>query len=142
MPACRSARLPRVPPVGSREKRPDDPRILTGRGRYVDDVVLPRMVHVAFVRSPHAHARVTRVEVGRARRAPGVAGVLTGADARRLCKPWRGVLLHYTGMKTGAMLPLAVERGLWGGGPVARGAAGVRAAPCARGALVRSVLAP
>src|SRR5260370_2691658 len=123
MPACRSARLPRVPPVGSREKRPDDPRILTGRGRYVDDVVLPRMVHVAFVRSPHAHARVTRVEVGRARRAPGVAGVLTGADARRLCKPWRRGLLHYTGMKTSAMLPLAAEPVRSVGQPLGAGAA-------------------
>src|SRR6266852_5906554 len=136
MPACRSARLPRVLHVGSRAKRPDDPRILTGRGRYVDDVVLPRMVHVAFVRSPHAHARVTRVEVGRARRAPGVAGVLTGADARRLCKPWRGVLLHYTGMKTGAMLPLAVERVRWVGEPVVAVAAESRAAADDAAALV------
>jgi len=142
MPACRSARLPRVPHVGSRAKRPDDPRILTGRGRYVDDVVLPRMVHVAFVRSPHAHARVTRVEVGRARRAPGVAGVLTGADARRLCKPWRGVLLHYTGMKTGAMLPLAVERVRWVGEPVVAVAAESRAAADDAAALVRVEYAP
>jgi len=53
-----------VPHVGSRVKRPDDPRILTGRGRYVDDVILPRMVRVAFVRSVHAHARLARVDVG------------------------------------------------------------------------------
>ena len=58
--------------VGSRAKRPDDPRILTGRGRYVDDLILPRMVHVAFVRSVHAHARLGRVGVGAARRAPDV----------------------------------------------------------------------
>jgi len=51
-----------VPHVGSRVKRPDDPRILTGRGRYVDDVILPRMVRVAFVRSVHAHARLARVD--------------------------------------------------------------------------------
>src|SRR5437016_1363687 len=66
------ARLPRVRHVGSRAKRPDDPRILTGRGRYVDDLLLPRMVHVAFVRSVHAHARLGRVGVGAARRAPDV----------------------------------------------------------------------
>ena len=60
--------------VGSRAKRPDDPRILTGRGRYVDDLILPRMVHVAFVRSVHAHARLGRVGVGAARRAPDVVG--------------------------------------------------------------------
>src|SRR2546427_12078087 len=81
------ARLPRVRHVGSRAKRPDDPRILTGRGRYVDDLILPRMVHVAFVRSVHAHARLGRVGVGAARRAPDVetpvpsiAGGYKGAD--------------------------------------------------------------
>src|SRR2546430_5868286 len=109
-------------------KRPDDPRILTGRGRYVDDVALSRMVHVAFVRSVHAHARLVRVDVARARRAPDVAGVLTGDEARRLCKPYRGVLLHYQGMKTGAMLPLAVERARYVGAPVGALAAAARPA--------------
>src|SRR5882672_9895236 len=91
----------RVPPVpapaghiGARVKCGDDPRLLTGRGRYVDDLTLPCMAHVAFVRSTHAHARVTRVGLDAARRAPGVVGVLTGDGAARLCKPYRGVLLH------------------------------------------------
>ena len=72
------ARLPRVRHVGSRVKRPDDPRVLTGRGRYVDDMVLLRMVHVAFVRSAHAHAHLARVDVDAARRTPDVVGVLDG----------------------------------------------------------------
>ena len=114
--------------VGSRAKRPDDPRILTGRGRYVDDLILPRMVHVAFVRSVHAHARLGRVGVGAARRAPDVVGVLTGAEAARLCKPYRGVLAHYRGMKTGAMQPLAVERVRYVGEPIVAVAATSRAA--------------
>ena len=114
--------------VGSRAKRPDDPRILTGRGRYVDDLLLPRMVHVAFVRSVHAHARLGRVGVGAARRAPDVVGVLTGAEAARLCKPYRGVLAHYRGMKTGAMQPLAVERVRYVGEPIVAVAATSRAA--------------
>ena len=117
-----------MPHVGARLKRLDDPRILTGRGRYVDDVTLPRMVHVAFVRSAHAHARLTRVDVDAARRAPEVAGVLTGAEAARLCKPYRGILLHYTGMKTGAMLPLALERVRYVGEPIVAVAAASRAA--------------
>ena len=58
--------------IGARVKRGDDPRLLTGRGRYVDDVALPRMVHVAFVRSAHAHARLARVDARR--RAPGAPG--------------------------------------------------------------------
>jgi carbon-monoxide dehydrogenase large subunit len=117
-----------VPHVGARLKRPDDPRLLTGRGRYVDDLVLPRMVHVAFVRSPHAHAVLRGLEVEPARRAAGVVGILTGPDVAGLCRPYRGVLLHYTGMKTGAMLPLAVDRVRCVGEPVVAIAADSRAA--------------
>ncbi|MBI2161053.1 MAG: xanthine dehydrogenase family protein molybdopterin-binding subunit [Candidatus Rokubacteria bacterium] len=117
-----------MPHVGARLKRLDDPRILTGRGHYVDDVTLPRMVHVAFVRSVHAHARLTRVDVEAARGAPEVAGVLTGAEAARLCKPYRGILLHYKGMKTGAMLPLALDRVRYVGEPIVAVAATSRAA--------------
>src|SRR5712692_1401720 len=86
------------------------------------------MVHVAFVCSPHAHAVVRGVDVERARRAPGVVGILTGADTARLCRPYRGVLLHYQGMKTGAMLPLAVDRVRYVGEPVVAIAAEDRAA--------------
>jgi carbon-monoxide dehydrogenase large subunit len=120
--------MARVPHVGSRLKRPDDPRILTGRGRYVDDLVFARMVHVAFVRSPHAHAVLRGLDVERARRSPGVVAALTGADVARLCRPYRGVLLHYKGMKAGAMLPLAVDRVRYVGEPVVAIAAESRAA--------------
>jgi carbon-monoxide dehydrogenase large subunit len=113
--------------VGARLKRPDDPRLLTGRGRYVDDIALPRMVHVAFVRSPHPHAAVTRLGLDAARASAGVVAVLTGADAARLCRPYRGVLLHYTGMKTGAMLPLATDCVRYVGEPVVAVAAESRA---------------
>jgi carbon-monoxide dehydrogenase large subunit len=123
--------------VGSSVKRPDDPRLLAGRGRYVDDIVLPRMVHVAFARSPHAHARIVGLDVEAARRSPGVVGVLTGADAARVCKPYRGVLLHYRGMKTGAMLPLAQDRVRCVGEPVVAVAAAERAAAVDAAALVR-----
>jgi aerobic carbon-monoxide dehydrogenase large subunit len=122
--------------IGARAKRGDDPRLLTGRGRYVDDLTLPRMVHVAFVRSAHAHARLVRVELDAARRAPGVVGVLTGDAVARLCKPYRGVLLHYTGMKTGAMLPLAVERVRYVGEPIVALAAESRVAAEDAAALV------
>src|SRR2546426_1064206 len=107
-----------MPHVGAPLKRRDDPRLLTGRGRYVDDLTLPRMVHVAFVRSPHAHATLAALDVSAARKAPGVVGVLTGAETARLCKPYRGILQHYRGMKTGATTPLAVERVRCVGEPV------------------------
>src|SRR4051794_23942324 len=64
--------------VGAKVERVEDGRILTGRGRYIDDVQLPRMLHAAFVRSPFAHARIVSVDAGEARAAPGVAAVLTG----------------------------------------------------------------
>jgi carbon-monoxide dehydrogenase large subunit len=117
-----------MPHVGASYKRLDDPRLLTGRGRYVDDLMLPRMVHVAFVRSPHPHATVTALDVAGARRAPGVVAVLDGAAAAVLCKPYRGILQHYRGMKTGAMLPLAVERVRYVGEPVVAVAAETAAA--------------
>jgi carbon-monoxide dehydrogenase large subunit len=107
-----------MPHIGSSPRRPDDPRLLAGRGRYVDDIALPRMVHAVFVRSAHAHARITALDVEAARRAPGVVAVLTGVDATRLCTPYRGILRHYAGMKTGAMLPLAVDRVRYVGEPV------------------------
>ncbi len=60
-----------------------------GRGSYVGDIALTGMLHAAFVRSPHAHARIARLDVEAARRAPGVAAVLTGHDLARLTAPLR-----------------------------------------------------
>ena len=68
-------------PFGAPEPRKEDARLLTGRGRYVTDVELPRMLHVAFVRSPHAHARVRALDPAPALALPGVTTVATGADA-------------------------------------------------------------
>jgi carbon-monoxide dehydrogenase large subunit len=116
-----------MPYVGRSVKRPDDPRLLTGRGRYVDDLTLPRMVHVAIVRSPHPHARIRHLDVDLARQASGVVAILTGDDTARLCQPYRGILRHYQGMKTGPMLPLAHDRVRYVGEPVVAIAAERRA---------------
>src|SRR2546427_4425225 len=67
--------------IGQPVRRVEDRRFLTGRARYVDDIVLPRQAHGALLLSPHAHARITRIDVARARAAEGVLCVLTGADA-------------------------------------------------------------
>ncbi|HVQ76892.1 MAG TPA: xanthine dehydrogenase family protein molybdopterin-binding subunit [Candidatus Binatia bacterium] len=66
--------------VGAAVKRVEDPRLLRGRGRYLDDLELPGLLHAAFVRSLHAHARVRGVETALARRASGVAAVLSARD--------------------------------------------------------------
>ncbi len=113
--------------IGRTVHRVEDPRVLAGHGTYVDDMHLPRMLEVAFVRSPHAHARLVRVEVERARRHPGVVAVLTGAEAARHASPARGILLHYQGMKTGPQYPLALDRARYVGEPVAAVAAASRA---------------
>jgi carbon-monoxide dehydrogenase large subunit len=62
--------------TGARVKRVEDPRLLRGRGRYLEDLVVPRMLHAAFVRSPHAHAVVRRLDAAAARRVEGVVAVL------------------------------------------------------------------
>ncbi len=66
--------------VGQPVRRFEDSRLLTGRGRYQDDITLPRQAYTVFVRSPHAHARIVGIDVGAARAAPGVLAVYTGAD--------------------------------------------------------------
>jgi carbon-monoxide dehydrogenase large subunit len=66
--------------VGARVLRKEDAKLLTGQGRYVDDIKLPGMLHMAVVRSPHAHARIGRIDVEAARAVAGVVAVYTAAD--------------------------------------------------------------
>src|SRR3989449_2298221 len=73
--------------MGAEVKRKEDPRLITGRASYVTDVVLPGMRHVAFVRSPHAHARITKIDASAAAKRPGVFKVVTGQEIRGLCAP-------------------------------------------------------
>jgi aerobic carbon-monoxide dehydrogenase large subunit len=73
--------------LGAAVRRREDPRFLRGDGRFADDVTLPGILHAAFLRSPHAHARLTRLDVTEARRMPGVAAVLTFTDLEASLKP-------------------------------------------------------
>ncbi|MGH8679719.1 MAG: xanthine dehydrogenase family protein molybdopterin-binding subunit [Burkholderiales bacterium] len=68
--------------IGQAITRREDQRLLTGSGQYVDDLVLPNQAYVAFVRSPHAHARIVSIDSKSAKALPGVAAVFTGADLR------------------------------------------------------------
>jgi carbon-monoxide dehydrogenase large subunit len=72
---------------GAAVRRREDPRFLRGEGRFIDDVTLPGLLHAAFVRSPHAHARIRSVDATRARPMPGVAAVYAHADLARWLKP-------------------------------------------------------
>jgi carbon-monoxide dehydrogenase large subunit len=69
-----------APLIGARVQRKEDYRFLTGAGQYTDDVTLPRQTHAAFVRSPHAHAKIKSVSTSKAKAAPGVLAVYTGED--------------------------------------------------------------
>ncbi len=66
--------------IGQAVSRFEDPRLVRGGGRYVDDMVLPGMAFGHVLRSPHAHARIRAIDAGKAKAAPGVLAVLTGAD--------------------------------------------------------------
>ncbi|MBX6342331.1 MAG: xanthine dehydrogenase family protein molybdopterin-binding subunit, partial [Thermomicrobiaceae bacterium] len=70
--------------VGARVRRKEDPRLITGTSTYVDDVHLPGMLHVAFVRSPYPHAKINGIRTERASQVPGVVAVITGQDLKRL----------------------------------------------------------
>ncbi|HXW48589.1 MAG TPA: xanthine dehydrogenase family protein molybdopterin-binding subunit [Xanthobacteraceae bacterium] len=101
--------------IGRSVPRPNLARLTQGRGQYVTDVVLPRMVHVAFVRSPHAHARIVKIDTAQAREAPGVIAVVTGAELAGVITPWVGVLTHLKGIKSAPQHAIAVERACWQG---------------------------
>jgi carbon-monoxide dehydrogenase large subunit len=66
--------------LGARVKRVEDPKFITGRGRYLDDISMPGMTHVAILRSPYAHATFTITDTSAAKAAPGVVAVFTGED--------------------------------------------------------------
>jgi carbon-monoxide dehydrogenase large subunit len=69
--------------MGQPVRRSEDQRFITGRGRYTDDIVLPRQTYGYILRSPHAHARIRKIDTAAAAKAPGVVGVITGADLDR-----------------------------------------------------------
>jgi aerobic carbon-monoxide dehydrogenase large subunit len=113
--------------IGRSVPRPNARKLVEGRGRYVDDVVLPRMLHVAFVRSPHAHAKIVRIDTKAAAVMPGVARVLTGKDLAAVCDPWVAVLAHLKGMKSAPQHPLAIAKACWQGEAVVAVTARTRA---------------
>ncbi len=113
--------------IGKSVTRPDARRLSEGRGRFVDDKKLPRMVHAAFQRSPHAHARILSVDLEEARAAPGVIAVYSGADLAPHVEPYVGVLSHLAGLRSAPQFPLAVDVARWQGEPVAMVVAASRA---------------
>jgi len=104
--------------IGARVSRPNARRHLEGRGTYVDDIVLARLAHVVYLRSPMAHARIGTVDADVARSMPGVIAIVDGKQVAEICSPWVGTLTHLVGMKSAPQYPLAMERVCWQGEPV------------------------
>ncbi len=115
--------------IGRTVTRSGARRAVAGRGRFTDDISLPRMVHAAFVRSPYAHAKILNIDAEAAAGQPGVVLVMNGAElAGRCTGPWIGTLTCFEGMKSAPQYPMAVDRACWQGEPVVMVVAGSRAA--------------
>src|SRR5580700_1174568 len=103
--------------VGQSIKRKEDARLVRGKGKFVDDIKLLGMLHLVFVRSPYAHAKITGVDVSEAEALPGVVCTLTGQEISKLIDPFFEIgpapsnqILDY---------PMAVDRARYQGEPVA-----------------------
>jgi carbon-monoxide dehydrogenase large subunit len=104
---------------GSSIKRREDPRLITGKGIFTDDLKLPGMTYAQFVRSPFAHARIVSIDTSRALAHPGVAAVFTGADLKAAGVNSIPVGWLLPDIKVGSRLPLAVGKARHVGEPVA-----------------------
>src|SRR5258706_637773 len=92
---------------GAPVQRSEDPRLLRGKGNYVDDIDLPDMLQAAVLRSPHAHARILNIDASAAREIPGVHLVLTAADLGGVLEPSPLLVPHHTLTQPRTQLPLA-----------------------------------
>ncbi len=101
--------------IGQSVPRPNAQRLLQGRGAYTDDLRFPRLAHVAFFRSPHAHARIRKLDFSKALKSPGVIGVFDGRAVAEYCTPWVAVLAHLKGIKSPPQHAIAIERACWQG---------------------------
>lgn len=79
-------------PLGKSIKRKEDPRLVRGQGRYLDDIMLPGMLYMALARSPYAHARIKEIRLDQAYQVPGVKAILTGADLEKMNLSWMPTL--------------------------------------------------
>src|SRR5215831_1161433 len=100
--------------IGARIVRKEDRRFITGQGNYTDDIPIRNAAYAVFVRSPHAHARIRRIDASKALAAPGVVGVLTGAELAAdkvggLICGWMVKSTDGSPMKAGPYPPLANE---------------------------------
>ncbi|MBI4504516.1 MAG: xanthine dehydrogenase family protein [Chloroflexi bacterium] len=104
--------------IGAAVPAVESQRFVRGQGSFVDDLRLPGTLHVAFVRSPHAHARLLGIEAGAARARPGVVGVWSGAEIAQRVQP-TVIELPVPGLRPVRFWPLAVDKARFAGDAVA-----------------------
>jgi aerobic carbon-monoxide dehydrogenase large subunit len=104
--------------VGAALSPRETKKLVLGRGSYIGDLTMPGLLHAAFVRSPHAHAQIRRIDVGAARRQPGIVAVLTGHDLARVTAPLR-IAPPIDGLLPMEMPTLPVDKVRFVGDPVA-----------------------
>jgi carbon-monoxide dehydrogenase large subunit len=114
--------------IGRSVPRPEASRFTSGNGRYTDDIAVADVAHVAFLRSPHAHARIDAIDVSAAKAAPGVIAVVTGDDLAAVCKPWQTKLVLIPSHSSPPQHPLARGEVCWQGEAVVAVVAESRAA--------------
>src|SRR6266853_1998530 len=103
--------------LGASIKRREDPRFITGKGNYTDDLKLAGMTHAVFVRSPHANAKIRKIDTSKASKAPGVVAIFTGKDMAGVNSLPCGWLLPE--LKVPPHMPLASDAAHYVGDPVA-----------------------
>ena len=113
--------------IGKSVPRPNAPRLAKGRGNFVDDIELKRMVHTAFVRSPYAHALIKAIDTGAAKAMPGVVAVVTPKEMVAIHDPWVGVLTHLEGLKSAPQYALPLQKTTWQGEAIVAVVADTRA---------------
>jgi carbon-monoxide dehydrogenase large subunit len=105
--------------IGQSVPRANAQRLLQGRGSYTDDLRFPRLAHVAFFRSPYAHAKIKKLDFSRAIKQRGVLAVFDGPTVAEYCTPWIAVLGHLKGIKSPPQHAIAIARACWQGEAVA-----------------------
>lgn len=113
--------------IGRSAPRREAARLTAGRGRYTDDIAVAGVGHIAFLRSPYAHARIGAIGIAAAKAAPGVIAVVTAADLAAVCKPWQTQLALIKSHVSPPQTPLANGEACWQGEAVAAVVAETRA---------------
>ena len=103
--------------IGQRVARKEDPRLITGEGTFTDDVMLQGMAYLTLVRSPHAHARIRRIDTAAAKKEPGVVAVLTGKDLE--VTGMLPVFITVPSMNGSKHMPIATDKARYAGDAVA-----------------------